>query len=58
LEFLGQWPQRLHEQTQLSHFQGKLAGLGLEKGSARAEDVAEVVMLEGLVRSLADGVRG
>ena len=56
VEFLRQRPQRLHEQTQLRHFKGKLAGLGLEKGSARAEDVAEVVMLEGLVRSLADGV--
>src|SRR6266852_7670545 len=58
VELPRQGPQRLYKQTQLRHFKGKLAGLGLEKGSARTEDVAEVVMLEGLVRNLADRVAG
>ena len=58
VEFLRQRPQRLHEQAQVRHFHRKLAGLGLEQASLGAEDVAEVVVLEGLVRALADAVAG
>src|SRR6266513_4619030 len=58
VEFLRQRPERLHEQAQARRFYRELAGLGLEQGSLCAEDVAEVVALEGLVRGLADAVAG
>src|SRR5882672_7832034 len=56
VEFLGQGPQRLHQQAQLGDFHRQLARLGLEQGSVRADDIAEVVALEFLVLRLADAV--
>ncbi len=53
VEFFRQRAQRLGQQAHLRHPHGKLAGLGLEQHADCAEDVAEVVMLERVVRFLA-----
>jgi len=53
VEFLRQRTQCLGQQTHLRDTHGKFAGLGLEQHTHRAEDVAEVVMLERVVRFLA-----
>jgi hypothetical protein len=47
--FVGQWPQRLHDEAQIIGAHRQLAGLGAEEHPARAQDVPDVEALEGLV---------
>ncbi len=58
MEFLGERPQRLREQPDRRHLDRKLAGLGLEYMSRRADEVAQVPVLERVVDIGADGIRG
>ena len=53
MEFFRQRAQCLGQQTHLRNTHGKLAGFGLEQYADRAENVAEVVMLERVMRFLA-----
>ena len=50
MELLRQGPQRLGQQAQFGHVQRELAGPGLEQGSARPDDVAQVPALERRMR--------
>ena len=56
VEFLGQGPQRLGEQAEFSDLHRQLTSLGFEQVSLGAENVTEVVVLEGSVCRLAGEV--
>src|SRR5438552_14903103 len=51
VKFFRQWTQRLRQQAQVGDLDGQLAGPGLEQRSARADEVAQVPMLEYVVGS-------
>ena len=53
VEFFRQWAQRLGQQAHLLDAHGKLAGFGLEQHADSAENVAEIIMFECVVRFLA-----
>ena len=55
VEFLGQRPQRLHQQLDLLRADRQLTGLRPEQPALRPDDVAEVPGLEGLVASSGNG---
>src|SRR5207253_625933 len=44
VEFFGQWPQRLRQQSDRVAFHRQLAGFRLEQRAGRADDVAQVPM--------------
>ena len=58
VEFFRQGPQRLRQQAQVGDLDRQLAGPGLEQRAARADDVAQVPVLESVVRVGAQRIGG
>jgi hypothetical protein len=56
VKLLGQWTQRLRQEAYCRDLDRQLAGLGLEETSTGADDVAEIPVLERIVRIGTDDV--